>query len=107
MAAPVKNLVDATAPSFFPPKTIPLTPTFRTLDRFCLIPAMQINLVTDIPRFTLVEVSKNTFTQVPLFLAGIKQKQAGEAAIKTFPAIYKERVSERPTEGQIFPRGYK
>lgn len=107
MAAPVKNLVDATAPSFFAPSKKIYPCPIITKEAVLGIPAMQLSLFSVTPRFTLVERSTTPITIVPLKLAGIFQKQAGDAAIKTFPAIYRERVSSRPTEGQIFPRGIK
>lgn len=106
MAAPVKNLVDATSPSKVAPTSIKL-PISR---KFLLSPlrnvTYSVQVETSVDRFTLVIPLNRPINSIPMFIPGIRTKEAGIAAIKTFPAIYKERVSTRPTEGQIFPRGF-
>lgn len=111
MAAPVKNLVDATAPSkaAYACEFHPISKPFRIINPYkCTSMSMLTIYTTTLPvRWQLVEIiSKPCLIKVPKGRRIVKLNQAAVAAIKTFPAIYRERVSTRPTEGQIYPRGF-
>lgn len=111
MAAPTKNLVDATGPTPIAPQNhVPLIPVKVTSQKLLSMSIPIVNVdFTIVHRFEqmiLIAGGADTI-KVPLYGVVVNQKYAGEIAFNTFPAMYSERVSTRPTEGQIWPRGIK
>lgn len=112
MASPTKNLVDATTASNAAYMCI--NGVFKavmppTINLWYSPSISGINNPTDtglVNRFALVTVFTNTAKDLPMVNLIIKPREAAIAAIKTFPAIYRERASTRPSEGQIYPRGF-
>jgi len=110
MAAPVKNLVDASAPSKAA-FACEFHPIFKRIfnpinpNKFTSISMLQIYTTTLPVRWQLVEVCKVFVSKTIQNRVKVKLSEAGVAAIKTFPAIYREKTSTRKTEGQIFPSG--
>jgi hypothetical protein len=126
MAAPTKNLVDATSLTVMPSTDIILPileyrennnmfDTYQTLpqnDKFVIYYGMESAsspVSPDINRWDLVNVSVTTpvTLMVPMSMVGFNVKTAQPTVVITFPSIYKERTGTRLTEGQLFPTGKK
>jgi len=126
MAAPVKNLIDATSLTIMlsPDSILPVLEykeTNNILDSFRIIPQINKSVIyygmesagspvnPTINRWDLVNVSINTpvTLMVPTPMVGFNIKTAQPTVVITFPSIYKERTGTRLTEGQLFPTGKK
>lgn len=104
MAAPVKNLIDATGLSKrCPDEFMSISPTYtaKMLNSFNI---MEISATFGMLVSTQI---LGNITTIPLPSVSITQKEAVLATIKTFPSMYKERTGTRPSEGQLFPRPFK
>jgi hypothetical protein len=110
MAAPVKNLVDATGLSIRCPQQIKTNVPKRSPYILKVGQAFPVNSFSNAnrwlivtPKFARVKLLLNAKTQ-----STISQKQAHQVSIATFPASYKERTGgngARPAVGQLWPRG--
>jgi len=126
MAAPVKNLVDATSLTVMASENIILPileyrETNNIIDSFQIIPQINKSVIyygmesagspvnPAINRWDLVNVSVNApvTLMVPTPMVGFNIKTAQPTVVITFPSIYKERTGTRLTEGQLFPTGKK
>lgn len=124
MAAPTKNLVDATSLTVMPSTDVILPileyrKNNNIFDPYRVMPVINKSVVyygmenavhpvtPGIGRWDLVNISVNApiTLMVPTPMVGFNVKTAQPTVVITFPSIYKERTGSRPTEGQLFPRG--
>jgi hypothetical protein len=107
MAAPVKNLVDATSLTMVPNTWDVITniKVNKIQMGMWLDSNFAVQIPTVVPRWTipliLGPIGPIPFTPI----VGFTTRIAANAVVITFPPIYKERTGSRPTEGQLYPLG--